>query len=154
MQMRDGLRSTLEFQLLLSGYPSALWKLLAFESRVTLTSDYLLDLFTPQLSEVGTNDRETEKLIMYNFCTFLEEVENGMHSLTMEQILAFITGASSPPPAGFSPKPHIRFSDPKRLPHNSTCLNCLYLPRDLTSFDYFVERMTVAILGCSGFGLV
>ena len=128
-QLRDGLMSTLNFHHLLKSHPRAVWQLLVATEKISLTSDILLDLFTPALSETGSNSRMVEEQIMHNFCTLLEEIENGQHDITLPDLLSFVTGASSVPPTGLHPPPRIEFIRQELLAFQ------FYL------FKYFVSAM-------------
>lgn len=156
MQMRDGMMSTLNFRQLLESHPRAIRKLLAAEDAVPLTSDHLLDIFLPLYSEAGKNTRRAEEQLMQYFCTLLEGMESKQYSITLSQLLSFVTGASAVPAAGFSPRPNIEFVDRNPcLPHSSTCSNTLYIPLHLaTDYSTFADRMILVVGDCCGFGQV
>ena len=73
-----------------------------------------------------------------------------------ETILEFSTGASHPPPAGFTSPPVISFHADDHYPHANTCSNTLYLPtkKPLPSCERFIYLMTYGILNSHGFGRV
>ena len=114
-------------------------------SHVKLTAEVVDDLFLFELSPDGSNRNQNEKAILFNWSQLLEDVENGLASsevddpylnkevhieITLEAILAFITGSTGIPPLGFSPQPTIIFdhvNTSKKL-HVSTCSNTLYFP--------------------------
>lgn len=73
----------------------------------------------------------------------------------MEDVLGFWTGASRPPPLGFSQKPEITFVDSElaRLPVARTCGLVLELARGSTDPADFTASMEKAIKWSGGFHL-
>lgn len=72
-----------------------------------------------------------------------------------ENIIEFSTGASRPPPAGFTSQPTIAFHVDNHFPRANTCTNTLYLPiKKPLSSDRFLYSMTYGILNSAGFGRV
>ncbi|XP_054464625.1 G2/M phase-specific E3 ubiquitin-protein ligase-like [Anoplopoma fimbria] len=122
-----------------------------------LTADLMDHLFHIRLSEVGSNKRRTEELVVPFWRDYLQDVEEQEGPSKLGKILAFATGASVVPPVGFSPQPSIDFlhehsSSPKqRLPMANTCINCLKLPL-LDTYEAFRESMDFAIGNTQGFG--
>uniref|UniRef100_A0A3B3VIE7 HECT domain-containing protein n=1 Tax=Poecilia latipinna TaxID=48699 RepID=A0A3B3VIE7_9TELE len=76
---------------------------------------------------------------------YLQDVEEGGPS-KLGKILAFATGATIIPPAGFSPQPSIEFlheqsiHPSRQLPMANTCIHPLKLPM-LETYDHFKESM-------------
>ncbi|XP_034002246.1 G2/M phase-specific E3 ubiquitin-protein ligase-like isoform X3 [Trematomus bernacchii] len=122
-----------------------------------LTADVMDHLFHILLSEVGSNKRRTEEVVVPFWRDYLQDVEDQEGPPKLGKILAFATGASVIPPVGFSPQPSIDFlhghpSSPKqRLPMANTCINCLKLPL-LETYDDFKECMDFALGNTQGFG--
>lgn len=81
-----------------------------------------------------------EQNIVFNFNQYLEDVEQGKVvsqlqgmpvTITLNQILEFVTGAHDVPAIGFSPHPTIEFLhdlDSTRKMSASTCANVLRIP--------------------------
>lgn len=76
--------------------------------------------------------------------------------VTLSDILAFWTGASSLPPLGFSQQLKINFVQgaPNRLPVGRTCGMVLELPRGADDQKLFAEQMLKAINWSGGFHLI
>ena len=155
-QLRDGLRSVLDFGSLIDNHPSLVYQLLSTEHRPPpLNADSLLDLFTPTyVGERGSNQRALEENIMHNFSRMLEDCDNGLLNFSCSDILIFTTGVSSVPPLGFSPLLTISFTAAEGLPTASTCANVLRIPTKLQDYDDFKGAFDLAIRGCQGFGPV
>ena len=82
-------------------------------------------------------------------------IADAPHEISLGDVLAFITGADALPPLGFDKEPTIQFfPDRERLPNASTCIPSLRLPRSLTEYYEFKDKITLAILGSGGFGNV
>ena len=79
-----------------------------------------------------------------------------MVAINLPQILAFITGADSIPPLGFSPDPVIIFNKDKSrlLPLSSTCSLSLTLSTGLVEYNTFQKNMDMAVLNVYEFGQV
>ena len=95
-----------------------------------------------------------------HWISFLNDAEDGKlfegadtsNTVTLEDILAFVTGARHVPPMGFAVRPSIEFRE-GQLPRASTCGNVLELP--LTdSYDDFKASMCFAIKNTVGFGSI
>ena len=71
--------------------------------------------------------------------------------VTLGDLLVFFTGAEREPPLGFSPKPHLLFSD-DLLASASTCSLRLTLPTQHSSYESFKEYMILSLIGNDGFG--
>ena len=88
-------------------------------------------LFSPKLSEPGANRREVEEEMLLHWRYFLSDVEQGsitvesggqISTLTLEDILAFATGATSFPVLGFEQQGTITFlHNGGMFPMVSTC---------------------------------
>lgn len=84
------------------------------------------------------------------FCCVL--FSDGKSSVTLGQILIFLTGADEPPPCGFIATPQLCFCDMERLPEASTCSLTLTLSRSYKDYALFKEKMDFAISNGYGFG--
>ena len=71
--------------------------------------------------------------------------------VTLGDLLVFFSGAEREPPLGFSPKPHLLFSD-DLLASASTCSLRLTLPIQHSSYESFKEYMILSLIGNDGFG--
>lgn len=159
IQMRDGMRQSLDFSSIMDAYPNGLYKLLVVPgaSSITVSSDALTDLLSPEYSVAGSSARVIQETVYYNWCRFLEEVEDGAGvPFTLGDILAFVTGASTIPPMGFSPMPTLGFTPEKCLPYASTCGNRLTISHhsSMMNYDTFKDTFILAIQGCQGFDKV
>ena len=82
------------------------------------------------------------------------EAETESHVLiTLEDLLAFITGASQLPPLGFEHNPTVIFQDGGKYPISSTCSPSISLP-DVEDYHLFKELMVEGLIGGIGFGRV
>lgn len=88
--------------------------------------------------------------------TIHKEDDSGDIELTLEDLLAFVTGADHPPPLGFLTSPEITFTNqPDRiLPTSSTCALVLYLSLHVKEFESFCSGLDEAIISSPGFGVV
>ena len=75
-------------------------------------------------------------------------------SITLGDILAFTTGASTVPPMGFSPKPSIEFHENSNFPEANTCGNILRLSLMNHSYEQFKYNLCFGITNAIGFGNV
>ena len=125
----------------------------------TLSARAVRLLFSPKLSEPGANRREVEEEMLLHWSYFLSDVEEGsitvesgeqISTLTLEDILAFATGATSFPVLGFKQQSTITFlHDGGMFPTVSTCSLqvCLPVHRD---YEVFKAKMAKIFLGtCS-----
>ena len=153
VQLRDGMRHTLDFGTVMDAHPQQMYKLLAVgAASFHLTADSLTDLILPEYAIPGSNRRANQETLYYNWCKFLEDAEDaGDFPLTLSEILVFITGSSRVPPMGFSPTPKIAFTSEHCLPHSSTCANRLTIPEYLENYDEFKDTFILSIQGCQGF---
>ena len=98
----------------------------------------MLSLFYSVESPVCSHEREDSEVV-----------------LTLEDVLTFVTGASCIPPMGFDTPPQITFChDNSHYPTASTCVPSIKIPCSLRDVSLFSTRMTEAIVGAVGFGIV
>ncbi len=127
VQLRDGMRHTLDVDTIMDAYPQQIYKLLAVgAASLHLTADSLTDLILPEYAIPGSNQCANQEALYYNWCKLFEDAEDACDfPLTLGEILFYITGSSRVPPMGFSPTPKIVFTSEHYLPHSSTCANRL-----------------------------
>ena len=112
-----------------------------------LTAELLDDMFQPKFNPDCSNRQAVEENIMFHFNNFLEDVEKGKVTcdvndeevtLTLSQVLQFVTGAVEIPAIGFTPKPSVEFlhEQQSRKISASTCSNTLKIPVNTVSCDY------------------
>ncbi|XP_032337705.1 G2/M phase-specific E3 ubiquitin-protein ligase isoform X3 [Camelus ferus] len=115
-------------------YPEAFFSIFCHKPE-NLSAKILSDLFTVRtLSDV-------QALGFWN--SYLQAVEDGKSTVTMEDILIFATGCNSIPPAGFKPTPSIECLH-MDFPVGNNCNNSLALPITST-YKEFQENMDFAI---------
>ena len=119
----------------------------------------LLKLCKPVYSPQGSNQRESEEETILWWEEFVSTLDKSdTRNVSAEDILAFITGARTPPPAGFWQAITIEFfsreQGSKRLPFTSTCSLQLNLPRGIQSASDMELITTDALLQCQGFGRI
>nr|XP_031309387.1 G2/M phase-specific E3 ubiquitin-protein ligase isoform X2 [Camelus dromedarius] len=115
-------------------YPEAFCSIFCHKPE-NLSAKILSDLFTVRtLSDV-------QALGFWN--SYLQAVEDGKSTVTMEDILIFATGCNSIPPAGFKPTPSIECLH-MDFPVGNKCNNSLALPITST-YKEFQENMDFAI---------
>uniref|UniRef100_A0A2K5CXI2 G2/M phase-specific E3 ubiquitin-protein ligase n=2 Tax=Aotus nancymaae TaxID=37293 RepID=A0A2K5CXI2_AOTNA len=118
----------------IQAYPEAFCSILCHKPD-SLSAKILSDLFTvhtlPDVKALG----------FWN--SYLQAVEDGKSTTTMEDILIFATGCSSIPPAGFKPTPSIECLH-MDFPVGNKCNNCLAIPITNT-YKEFQENMDFAI---------
>lgn len=81
------------------------------------------------------------------------DVKGEKFRVCLDDVMIFTTGVQSEPPLGFQHKPSIKFCS-GRFPRANTCINCLFLPTALTTYDDFLYAMCFAILNAGGYGKV
>ena len=74
-----------------------------------LSVKMLLQILKPQFSEEGSNALCDEKEVYSKFVKYAREVSSGRRNVSLEDILAFVTGTSEEPPLGFGIPPSIVF---------------------------------------------
>lgn len=118
----------------IQAYPEAFCNILCKKPE-NLSAKVLSDLFTvhtlPGVQTLG----------FWN--SYLQTVEDGQSTTTLEDILLFATGCSSIPPAGFKPTPSIECLH-MDFPIGNKCNNCLALPITST-YKEFQDNMDFAI---------
>ncbi|GLV46208.1 hypothetical protein CBL_09997 [Carabus blaptoides fortunei] len=105
----------------------------------------------------GTQKYISENRIISFWRDYLQRCEDMEISVTLANILSFVTGANREPPLGFPTSPIIIFIHEKdsKYPKANTCSLTLYLPVGETDFDNFVADMDCAIInGGSSFGVM
>ncbi|XP_075388261.1 G2/M phase-specific E3 ubiquitin-protein ligase isoform X2 [Tenrec ecaudatus] len=115
-------------------YPEAFCSILCYKPE-TLSAKVLSDLFTVHTLP------DVQVLGFWN--TYLQTVEGGKSTTTMEDILVFATGCSSIPPSGFKPTPSIECLH-MDFPTGNKCNNSLALPITNT-YKEFQENMDFSI---------
>ena len=73
---------------------------------------------------------------------------------SLNDVLAFFSGASAIPPLGFDANPSLHFDEDALYPTASTCVLRLTLPSHFNSYSEFKDKMTVALLTHGGFGTI
>ena len=81
-----------------------------------------------------------------------EEIFN----LQFQDILAFVTGATHPPPIGFQKDPKIQFHNVGPYPRANTCANTLFLSvmQPMSDSDSCMYHLAFGILNAAGFGRI
>lgn len=156
---------------LLRDHPHEAREILQFTTSA-LKADLIDSLFSVHLSPEGSNKNTNEKTILFYWNQFLEDVEQGLVktqiydgntlsystvNISLEAVLAFITGSRNIPPLGLHPRPSIVFMhEGDRKLYVSTCSNVLYFPvtEKLLSFGSFKEEFLFCMLNSPGFGKV
>ena len=126
-----------------------------------LTFSLLQDLIAPHFSVPASNRCEEEDQAFPFWVTFLSKfdecdkvvLDTGAEeiSLTLEDILVFLTGSSKIPIMEFDPKPAMEFTENSVFPMASTCFNTLILPLGITDYDRFKCNMGFRITNNPGF---
>ena len=173
--LRNGLMQTLQMRKFAQDHAVELWSLLAISKEGNeLTASQIQDLFVAVYSPKGSNARLEEERVMMFLCDFLQACEGNYSygnnvlsntklysaddhesvGVSLEDMMAFVTGESAIPAIGFDSTPKIFFTSEERLPEASTCSLSLTLPRCITTFEKFKDVMATSIIGCHGFGNV
>lgn len=153
-------------------HPYEARKLFIYENN-QISGEELDDLLVPLFAEPGSNKRELEERVSFNFTRYLEDVNDAKVKGTIEDfdtaekshivitagmVLQFITGSYQVPALKFDPVPSLKFlhDDPGRKMNANTCSNTLTLPVHSKYLDYnlFQEEFTTCILDSPGFGNV
>ena len=147
---------------LMRGHPEVFRILFQSESK-PLTATLLQDLLVLDLPLEGSNAREFEEERALFWATFLGDFnEEGVLSvddgecaghtftITLQDVLNFVTESTEIPPMGFTPHPTINFSSATTLPIASTCSNALTLPMCLT-YETFRYNLAFGIKNSPGF---
>ena len=77
---------------------------------------YFLSDFLDQCN--GKCLRTCIQLVIFCYQLFTDDIE---FQCSISEVCVFFTGASRPPPLGFSPAPKLKFLHGERLPTGSTC---------------------------------
>ena len=93
-------------------------------SHTTPTAEVVDGLFKFEMSDEGSNRNQNEQAILFNWNQFLEDVEHSLATstvfdpctnsqvqvqLSLQSVVACVTGSTGIPPLGFSPQPKIFF---------------------------------------------
>lgn len=81
-QFQQGLKDTLQLDLLFTLYPQDMWSLFASTNAYDVTADYLLDSFLIQYSDQGSNNRALEESIVYMWSQYITECEGIFANVT------------------------------------------------------------------------
>lgn len=154
-QLREGLGSTLQVEHLMRNYSKEMWGLLASSNAFNVTPQFLCDSFVIHYSDNGSNNRTHEEAVVYMWFEYITD-SCDESAVKIGEILQFMSGSSKLPATGFDAIPTIHFTDSDQLPKVSTCDISIMFSRKMGNLTYeqFSERMTFAILGSKGFGLV
>uniref|UniRef100_A0A1X7U5G7 HECT domain-containing protein n=1 Tax=Amphimedon queenslandica TaxID=400682 RepID=A0A1X7U5G7_AMPQE len=84
------------------------------------------------------------------------KTESSEHNITLGDVLAFTTGASSIPPVGFTNRPSIQFHSVSisKFAKANTCGNVLRLSMLTNSYEEFRDVFCFSIASSIGFGKV
>ena len=82
------------------------------------------------------------------------EFDDELFEITLDMIVQFATGIKEEPPLGFYTRPSLSFKEELCFPEANTCLNQLYIPTKITSFEKFKYNMAYAIANTEGFGQI
>ncbi|KAH3880928.1 hypothetical protein DPMN_004850 [Dreissena polymorpha] len=116
-----------------------------------LCGDDVINLFQVNDGLQGSNDRSLEDTSIFGWELFLQAIEAGQTDVSFEDLLTFITGASTLPPCVFHKLIDIDFySCDGRLHSVSTCALQLWLPR-VTDPDLIGIMITRACKESHGF---
>ena len=171
-QFLDGLKISGLLELL-RDHPMKARHLFMQSAENQLTAERVDDLFVCVFSPKGNNKRSAEEAIALNFSRYLELVEANeaksnlldlvtgeqtQITLSLSEVLQFITGSSSVPVAGFNDEPSIVFEheDRQRKLYANTCPSTLTLPVNnaIMEFESFKEEFTSCLVMSPGFGNV
>ena len=139
-QLRNGLRDTLQFELLIISYPSEVWGLFASSDAFNVTSNYLCDSFVIHYSPSGSNNCTKEETIVFYWNQYVFDCPQRQDEIGL---LKFISGSSKIPATGFENAPSVRFTDIDCLPFVSTCDISITFPRSLAvlAVEEFQNKM-------------
>ena len=126
-----------------------------------LTAAQVSALFPPTFSEEGSNRRDIEEEMALHWRYFLQDVEQGLCSITevnsdpisitLGDILAFATGATTIPILGFEQMGSLKFlHEGGQFPTASTCAIVIRLPIH-EDYEEFKSKMLFGILNAHGF---
>lgn len=155
-QLKEGL-ATLNLLSKMQSHPLEFRSLFTVSSQSRITADELITLFKVkewELEEAVIFNWENyiqeiagiklalcflSLATLYYFFTGNQEVLGEEASVSLRQILSFVTGADEIPPLGFTNSPFILFSKDKSrlLPVSSTCVLSITFSLGLTEYNVF-----------------
>ena len=122
------------------------------------TSSCLLNLCRFAFSPEGSNDRVPEEATAYWWEEMLSTFDEEKAGFTAGDLLLFITGAKTPPPAGFGKNITIEFytqeSNGRRMPFSSTCALVFHLPRGISSQEELQNLLFETVQLGVGYGQI
>uniref|UniRef100_A0A8C4TB16 G2/M phase-specific E3 ubiquitin-protein ligase-like n=1 Tax=Erpetoichthys calabaricus TaxID=27687 RepID=A0A8C4TB16_ERPCA len=92
----------------------------------------------------GSKNGEKNKTTLGHWRDYLNNCEGHNGGVSLQDILKFATGLRSLPPAGFQPKPYLKFGSVTNLPQAYTSGNYIILPI-LSSYEHFKNNMDKGI---------
>ncbi|XP_069494602.1 G2/M phase-specific E3 ubiquitin-protein ligase [Ambystoma mexicanum] len=125
-------------------FPEVFWYVLC-QRPEKLTAITLGNLFTIRFTEADKGMLVPETRITEFWMDYLEEVEDGDTTVTLEEILMFATGADAVPPIGFNPEPSIVFNSGD-VAIGRPYMNSLELPT-VSTYEEFKHSMGRAVRG-------
>ena len=166
----------------MQSHPLEFLSLFTVSNQSRITADELITLFkVKEWSPEGSNDRELEEAVIFNWENYIQEIAGiklalcflslatlfyfftgnqevlgEEASVSLRQILSFVTGADEIPPLGFTNSPFILFSKDKSrlLPVSSTCALSITFSLGLTEYNVFKSNMDTGVLNAYEFGQV
>ena len=132
-----------------------MWVLLVSSGAFNVTPQFLCDSFVIQYSDTGSHNRTHEEAVVYMWFEYITD-SSDESAVEIGEILQFMSGSSKIPATGFDAIPIICFTDSDQLPKVSTCNLSITFSRKMgnLTYEHFSERITFAIQGSKGFGLV
>lgn len=121
-----------------------------------VTPAFLCDSFSVQYSCTGSNNRTKEETIVLYWNEYIFNCPSTTGTVSVGDVMKFISGSSSVPATGFDKIPSIKFTDVDSLPTVSTCDVSITFPRKMSLLKYeeFEQKMDFCIRGSYGFGKV
>ena len=86
-QLREGLELCDILQLVMD-YTPELLPLFVYSDSKPLTSEYLFELFYPNLSPIGSNKRDIEETSLYHWANYLQQIESKYYCIHFCNILS------------------------------------------------------------------
>ncbi|MEQ2312197.1 hypothetical protein AMECASPLE_028338 [Ameca splendens] len=150
-RFKNGL-ATLQFLTALQLYPLALTPVLC-HSKKKLSAVDIENLFQPELSPDGSNQRAQENKTAGFWADYLLDCEEHNSEVTLEDVLMFATGVPCMPHAGLDPQRCLEFLNSSKFPMANTCANTLKLPL-LDNYNTFKDNMNFWMRNSPGFGCI
>ncbi|XP_061191725.1 uncharacterized protein LOC133199956 [Saccostrea echinata] len=150
-QFTDGLDQVGNFAKAIAKAPEALECLSVAGKSSRLMFGGLRKLYDIEFSPAGSNNRRKEDEVIYCFEAMCADCEANILEVTLNDLLAFWTGAAEVPPLGFDKRLKIRFKHQLRVAH--TCELEIHLWRGYSDPDNFRDDMVKAIQWGGGFYL-